>query len=63
MQQRRHGHYTGNQYDLSQETYRYNKRLQVQQGTGFEPTKQHIVVLAKNMQGEHQANVVIDPTT
>ena len=24
---------------------------------------QHVTVLATNMQGQHQANVVIDPTT
>ena len=27
------------------------------------PTEQHIAVLATNMQGQHQANVVIEPKT
>ena len=29
----------------------------------MEPTAQHVTVLATNIQGQHQANVVVDPTT
>ena len=63
VQQRRRGHYTGNKYDISRATHRCHKRAQVHQGTIVEPTAQHIAVLATNMQGQHQANVVIEPTT
>ena len=29
----------------------------------MEPKSQHVALLAKNIQGQHQTNVVIDPTT
>ena len=29
----------------------------------MEPLEKHVAVLAKNLQGHHQENVVIDPTT
>ena len=29
----------------------------------MDPIAQHVAVLEKNLQGRHQANVVIDPTT
>ena len=60
VKQRRHGHYTGNKYDLSRATNRYNTRSQ---GTRVDPMAQHVAVLATNMQGQHQANVFINPTT
>ena len=60
MKQRRHGHYTGNKYDLSRATNRYNTRSQE---TGVEPMAQHVAALATNIQGSHKENVVIDPTT
>ena len=60
MKQRRWGHYTGNKYDVPRAKHRYNTRAQ---GTIVEPMAQHFSLLAKNLQGNHQANVVIDPTT
>ena len=60
MKQRRRGHYTGNKYDLPWETHRYNTRVQ---GIRVETMAQHVAILATNIQGRHQANVVIDPTT
>ena len=60
MKQRRRGHYTGNKYDLPPATQRYNTRVQ---GTRVEPMAQHVAVLSTNMEGHHQANFVIDPTT
>ena len=63
MQQRRHGHYTGNKYDLLQVTHQYNTRAQGEHGMIVETTTQHIAVLATNIQGQHQSNVFIDPTT
>ena len=58
--QRRRGHYTRNGYDLPRATHQYNTRAQV---TQVEPMAQHVAVLATNMQGNHQENVVIDSTT
>ena len=60
VKQRRRGHYTGNKYDLPWATQWYNTRVQ---GTRVEPMAQHVAILATNIQGHHQANVVIDPTT
>ena len=60
MKQRRRGHYTGNNYDLTQATHRYNN---IAQGTRVDPMAQHVAVLATNLQGHHQENVVIDPIT
>ena len=60
MKQRRRGHYTENTYDLPRETHRYNTKSQ---GTRVEPMAQHVAVLATNIQGHHQENVVIDPKT
>ena len=60
VKQLRLGHYTGNKYDLPRVTQRYNK---IEQVTRVEPMAQHVALLATNMQGNHQANVVIDPTT
>ena len=54
------GHYTVNKYDLPRPTHGYNT---IAQGTRLYPMAQHVAVLAKNLQGYHQANVVIDPTT
>ena len=59
VKQRRWVHYTGNKYDLPRATHRYNTRSQ---GTRVEPMVQHVAILASNLQGHHQANVVIDPT-
>ena len=60
MKQRRKGHCTVNKYDLPRATHWYNARAQ---GTRVDPMAQHIAVLATNLQGHHQVNVVIDPTT
>ena len=60
VKKRRRGHYTGNKYDLLRATHRYNTRAQ---GTRVEPMAQHVAVLAINLQGRHQVNVVIDLTT
>ena len=60
VKQRLRGHYTGNKYDLPRATHWYNI---IAQGTRVEPMVQHVAVLATNMQGHHEANVVIDPTT
>ena len=60
MKQRPRGHYTGNKYDLPLATHRYNT---IAQGTRVETMAKHISVLATNLQGNHQANVVIDPKT
>ena len=60
MKQLRRGHYTGNKYDIPRATHRYNTRAQ---GKIVDPTAQHVAVLATNMQGRHQANVVINPAT
>ena len=60
MKQRRRGHYIGNKYDLPWAAHRYNTRAQ---GTRVEPMAQHVAVLATNLQGHHQAKIVIDPTT
>ena len=59
MKQRRRGHYTGKNYDLPQATHWCNTRAQ---GTRVEPMVQHVALLATNLQGHHQSNVVIDPT-
>ena len=58
MKQRHQIHYTGNKYDLPLETHWYNNRSQ---GTRVEPMAQHVEVLATNIQGHHQSNVVIGP--
>ena len=50
----------GKKYDLPWATQWYNTRAQV---TRVEPMAQHDEILARNLQGHHQANVVIDPTT
>ena len=63
VQKFRWGHYKGNKYDITRVAHRYNTRLQEQQGKIVEPTAQHISVLTTNLQGKHQDNVVIDPTT
>ena len=60
MKQRRRGHCTGNKYDLPWATQRYNTR---DQGTRVEPMVQHFSILARNLQGHHQENVVIEPIT
>ena len=60
MNQRRHGHYTGNKYDLPRATHWYNTRAQ---GTILYPMVQHVVIPATNNKGRHQSNFVIDPTT
>ena len=60
VKQRRRGHYTGNKYNLPRATHWYNTRSQV---TIMEPMAQHVAILARNLQGHHQANVGIDPTT
>ena len=60
MKQRRRVHYTQNKYALPRATHRYNTRAQ---GTRVEPMAKHIAVLATNLQGRHQSNVFIDPTT
>ena len=60
VKQRRRGHYTGNKYDLPRATHRYNTRAQ---GTRVETMAQHVAILATNLQGHHQSNVVIDLTT
>ena len=60
VKQRRWAHYTGKKYDLPRATHRYDTRAQ---GTRVEPMAQHVAILAKHLQGHHQANVVIDPTT
>ena len=54
------GHYIVNRYDLPRATHWYNTRAQ---GTRVEEMAQHVAVLEKNLQGHHQANVFIDPTT
>ena len=56
MKQRRRDHYTGIKYDLLQATHRYIIRAQ---GTTVDPTAQHVAVQVTNVQGHHQANVVI----
>ena len=60
VKQRHPGHYRGSKYDLPQATHCYNN---ITQGTRVDPTAHHIQVLEKNLQGYHQENVVIDPTT
>ena len=60
MKQRHCGQYTGKKYDLPQATHWYNNREQV---TRVDPTAQHVAVLVTNLQGQHQANVFIEPTT
>ena len=60
VKQHRQVHYTGNKYDLLQETHWYNTRAQ---GKRVDPMAQHAALLATNLQGHHQANFVIDPTT
>ena len=60
VKQRCQGPYTGNKYDLLRATHRYNDSAQ---GTRVEPMAQHVAVIATNLQGQHQENVVIDPTT
>ena len=60
VKQHRRGHYTGNKYDLPRATHRYNTRAQ---GRRVKPMAQYFEVIATNMKGHHQANVVIDPTT
>ena len=60
VKQRRRCHYTGNKYDLPRKTHRCNTRSQ---GTRVEPMAQHVALLATNLQGQHQANIVIDLTT
>ena len=60
VKQLRRGHYTGNKYDLPRATHRYNNRAQ---GPRVESMAQHVAIISRNLQGHHQANVVIDPTT
>ena len=60
VKQRHCGHYTGNKYDTPLAIHRYSKR---EQGTRVEPMAQHFEVIAKNIRGNHEANVFIDPTT
>ena len=60
VKQRLQGHYTGNNYDLLRATHWYNTRAQ---GTSVDPMEQHVAVIAKKIQGHHQSNVVIEPTT
>ena len=60
VKQRRQVHYIGYKYDLTRATHQYNTRAQ---GTILEPMEQHVSVLATNLQGHHQSNVIIDPTT
>ena len=60
MKQRRRGHYTGNKYELLQATHRYITRAQ---GTRVELRAQYVAILARKLQGHHQPNSVIDPTT
>ena len=60
MNQRRRGHYTGKKNELLRATHRYNTRAH---GTRVEPMAQHIEILARNLQGHHQAIFFIDPTT
>ena len=57
------GNYTGNKCDFIEATHRYNNRAQTQHGMKVAPTAQHIEVLEENLQGQHQPNVLIDPTT
>ena len=59
VKQCRQGYYTGNKYDLPRATQRYNNKVQ---GTRVDPMAQHVAILASNLQGHHQANVVIGPT-
>ena len=63
MKQRCRGNHTGNKYDLLRAKHRYNTMEKVHQGTGVENTAHHIELLAKNMQGKHKSNLVIEPTT
>ena len=63
VQKFRWGHYKGNKYDITRVAHRYNTRLQEQQGKIVEPTAQHIAILSKNLQRQHESNVVIYPTT
>ena len=44
-------------------THRYNNRSQSQQGARVQTTAQKIEVIVKNLQVQHQSNVVIDTTT
>ena len=60
LKQRRRGHYTGKKYDLPRATHRYNTRAQ---GRRVEPMAQHVAILARNLQSNHQSNIFIDPTT
>ena len=60
MKQHRQSHYTGNNYDLLWSTHWYNNRAQV---TIVEPMAQHVAEIATNIQGRHQSNDVVDPTT
>ena len=60
VKQRCQGHYTGNKYDLPRATHQYNNRAQ---GPRVDTMAQHVAILAINLQGHHQANVVFDPIT
>ena len=60
MKQRRWVHNTGNKSDLPWATQWYTTRAQ---GTRVEPVAPHVAVLAPNIHGYHQENVVIDSTT
>ena len=60
VKKRRLVHQTGNKYDLPRAIHRYNTRAH---GTQVYPMEQHVTELATNLQGYHQANFFIDPTT
>ena len=61
MQQLSNGYYTGNKYDLPQATHQYNTIAQAQQGMRVETTAQNILLLATNLQAQHQDKLVIEP--
>ena len=63
MHQCRHGHYIGNTYDLPRATNWFNTRTQANKGTRVQTAAQKIAVPEKNMQEQHQYNLVIDSTT
>ena len=60
VKQRLRGHYILNKYDLPRATHRYSTRAQVKI---VDPMAQHVAVLATDLQGHHQENFSIDPTT
>ena len=63
VQQCHYGHYTGDKYYLPTATNRYNTIVNSQQGMIVETAEHHIELLATSIQVQHQANLVIDPTT